>query len=360
MDRKTVMVTMEKTLFTARLIDGFWERWLAHGVERNDLEKIRPTLASLDHWIEGWRSLAEEKMAKGEEWRRRGRRDQAESAFRAAGLYFYLLQWIFPEPCPQKERWFRVCLAAFREADALADIETRYVSLTVDGVRCTGRVCVPKKNPERCIVIINPFDSAKEELYTYERDFIRAGFATVSFDGPGQGETYACGGGKANRKRWKEFVEKVIAYAASEFLRAEIYLFGTSSGASWALYGSGHPCVRKAAAVSPAVCGARGGTKRMPDYFLERMKCALVDVEEQDILPDLQQFRTDKPVLLFHGRRDVMVSAEEIYALHRGLANGMFVEFADEGHCCNFKLPLVRRIAMQWFLHTEEGKIHDV
>jgi hypothetical protein len=336
--------TIMKTLLTARFIDGFWERWLAHGVEKKDLVKIRPYLTNKDNWIYQWQQLAQEKTETANELRQYENVKQAEYMYRVAGLYLNLIQWIFPERGGEKEKWFRESLRAFNQADSLSSIKTTYVFFEIEDRICEGRMRIPI-HPKGCIVIVNPLDSSKEELFTYEMDFVNAGFATVSFDGPGQGETFAIHGLKATKERWIQFLNRVIDFATHTFPQLPIHLFGTSSGASWAIYGSCHPNVTNTVAVSPAFQAEKSV---LPDYFIERMDAVL----DSDFLPAFEMFPQHSKILLFHGKKDVMVSDEDMYRLRDYLTNGKLIEYEDEGHCCNFKLQHIRNLSMQWFMEN--------
>jgi dienelactone hydrolase len=344
MTRQLELNTVQKTLLTARLIDGFWDRWLAHGVDRDDLQKVRPTLLSVEQWVHGWLELANKKKEKADYLKQQEVFKQAELLYRTVGLYYNLIQWIYPNKSPEKEKWFRECFQIVNKADSISPYQTTYVYLHIAGVLCEGRLTMPNA-PKGCVIMINPLDSSKEELFSYEMDFVEAGFITFSFDGPGQGETLALYGLKGTRQRWKEFVKKVIDYASQRFQNAPIYLFGTSSGASWAIYGSGHPKVSKTVAVSPAF---RTDLVKLPDYFLERMGAVLCG--EGDFLPTLDMFPQTGPVFIFHGKKDVLVPGEIIYGLKERIRNSTLKEYEEEGHCCNFRLKEVRKLAIEWFL----------
>jgi predicted esterase len=261
-----------------------------------------------------------------------------------AGLNINLLQWIFPETGEEKRKWFSSCKKLFEQADSISRIKVREAVVQVDGKLCYGRVRVPER-PEGCVIILNPIDSSKEELFTYEADFARMGFATLSFDGPGQGETYVFNQLKATRQRVELFVNQVIDYAADQFPELGIFLFGTSSGAAWAIQGSRHPKVKKAVSVSPA-CETQ---IQMPDYFKDRMSY-IQDDHEISILPAIQDFERCSPILLFHGNKDVMVRDEDMYELYSKLPKGKrLIEYEEEGHCCNYKLGEIRSFCAQWY-----------
>lgn len=340
--------TIQKTLMTTKLFDRFWDRWFAHGIAADGIRDLRSELNHVSIWIEGLHVQAVHYENTASSFLERGLIRESEHFYRTAGLYYYLIQWIFPEVGIEKRQWFQRCKEMFEKADAISDIQTIETSIQVKEQMCFGRVRVPE-SAKGCVVIINPIDSSKEELFTYERDFANLGFVTLNFDGPGQGETYITQNYKASQANWTLFINQVIDFSAELFPDLPIFLFGTSSGASWAVHGSCHPKVSKVVSVSPA-CETNS---HLPDYFLERMYYILE--ENAVLLPNLDDFSHCKPVMLFHGNKDSMVKDEDIYGLYKKLPNGKrLVEYEDEGHCCNFKLDEIRKVAAEWFLEGEE------
>lgn len=342
---------IDRSLRTAVLIDSFWERWLVHGLPAHEIDLHRKKLATAQIWKECWLSaagrleqaalqLAEQHMA------------GAEGKLRAASLAYNLAHWIYPDRQPDKIQAYEACIRVFKQADALSKTETRYAELEIDGLACPGRIRVPAR-PVGCVIIINPIDSTKEELYTYEADFIKDRFVTVSFDGPGQGEAYTLHGLKGTKDRWEAFMKRVIEYAAGQFPGLPIHLFGTSLGASWAIYGSCHPLVHKTAAVSPAVEFER---LRLPSYFLDRMDYSCTLVPGQRAIPDFERLAFRSPVMLFHGKKDQMVPSSDMYRLYLRLPAGkQLLEYPEEGHCCNYRLSEIRKEASLWFTADTKG-----
>ncbi|PLR81361.1 alpha/beta hydrolase [Bacillus sp. V33-4] len=340
--------TIDKTLLTANLFDGFWDRWIVHGVEKQDIETLRSSYLTKDIWVDGWRKLADKKFLEAEKLAQNDSFTEAEMKFRAAGLYYQLMQWLIPERKTEKIGWLNVSLSAFEKADKLSQIKTKYVQLPIGEQHCFGRLRIPDE-PAGVVIIINPLDSTKEELFTYELDFISKGYIVVSFDGPGQGQTFTFEGLRGTTKRWEAFIDDVIDFSSNTFPNLPINLFGTSSGAAWALYGSCNPKVNKTVAVSPAFIGE---AITLPDYFVERTRFVL---KEEKALPAFELLPFRNPVMLFHGKQDVMVSDSNIYHLYEQLPQGKrLVEYEEEGHCCNYKLAEIREKSMKWFATEKE------
>ncbi|MGG3691747.1 alpha/beta hydrolase [Heyndrickxia ginsengihumi] len=344
------LTTIEKTLLTAKLIDGFWDRWIVHGVERKDVVIVRQQHLMKEAWINSWKELADLNYREATKQYEQGAIEQAEYMYKISALYYQLIYWLFPENNSIKRQWLLKSLEVMEQADQLAMIKTEYVQLSINGGECYGRIRIPD-NHKAVVIMMNPIDSTKEELFTYEDDFVKHGFAVLSFDGPGQGQTYTFEGLRGSIEGWKSFVDNVIDYSHMYFPTLPIQLFGTSSGAAWALYGSCNPKVKKVVAVSPAFTQE---TIKLPDYFVERAQFVF---EGQSMLPDLGKLQFLNPVMLVHGKQDVMITDQHIYELYRRLPIGKcYVEYENEGHCCNYKLSEIRRKAMEWF----EEEIKDV
>ncbi|WP_141333929.1 MULTISPECIES: alpha/beta hydrolase [unclassified Paenibacillus] len=343
-DDPTVKGTIQKTLMTCLLFEGFWDRWIAHGIRREDVAGFQRRLTSAEAWNGILQKCAEDFAKQAIFLQAQQDRKEAEEHFRMAGLYYNLLQWLYPTG-DEKRKWFARCKELFQRADRLSEDQILEAVIDVDGNDCFGRIRVPERK-QGIMVIVNPIDSSKEELFTYETDFAKLGFVTVSFDGPGQGETYVRTSFKATRLHWEKFMNQVIDYASNQYPGLPLALFGTSSGGAWAIEGSAHPKVGKAISVSPACASG----VRMPDYFMERM-AYILDDSAQSLLPKLDNFDNFSPILLFHGNKDVMVKDTDIYELYQKLPAGkQLIEYENEGHCCNFKLREIRKISAEWSL----------
>ncbi|MFC4557782.1 alpha/beta hydrolase [Virgibacillus kekensis] len=348
-EQTNALLTIQKSLLAARLFDGFWDRWIAHGILFSETAGVRNCLKNVTKWEDSFRNTADQHYEQATLYQRTGAVRTAEELYRLSSLYYNLIHWIYPDRTIEKIDWLKKATEATERADLLSAIPRVRESVTVDGFKCPGRIRVPA-SPKGCIFIINPIDSTKEELYTYEIQFVEADYITVSFDGPGQGEAFTLNGLTATTKRWEQFLGKVIDLTHDMFPDLPIHLFGTSSGASWAIHGSLNPKVYSSVAVSPPL--ASNGP--MPHYFGERIN--FISSEGAIVSPITK--RSDYPsVLLFHGAKDVMVNTADIHDFYQRLPEPkQLVEYSDEGHCCNFKLEEVRRLAVEWFSSKGERK----
>lgn len=325
--------------------EGFWHRWLSQGVENEFVRDKRLKMTTLDSWIAclNDRALAQSnlaRMAKGD-----GDFSKAEDHYRLSSLYYNLIQWVFPNPDHNKVSWYNLCLNQFNNADNVSQDTIIKHKLPIKGNEYIGRVRIPQQKQDGVVIIINPIDSTKEELYLCEQDFAKAGFNVVSFDGAGQGETLLTNGVKASIPNWQMFVEGIIEFTSLEFPNQPIYLFGTSSGATWILECSRHPLVSKSVAVSPPP----KHDIKMPDYFRERMK-NILEAFDNGFIPLLEKIENSNNILVCHGGKDVMIEDHELHVVFNRISEPKrLIIYEEEGHCCNFALPEIRQRAIKWF-----------
>ena len=358
-DQNNISRTIKRTLKTAKLFDVFWERWIVHGLDPIDLTRVRQNLTSIEDWNKSWENLAKEKENKAVLLEKEGSYSEAEYVYRQTALLYNLNYWINPAYNQEKINWYNKCLHFIQKADNISEVETIYKTLAIDDDHCSGRIRIPS-NAKGCIVIINPIDSSKEELFKYEMDFLNEGFITISFDGPGQGETFLFNKVIGTRERWERFTNLLIDYTSTLFPNLPIYLFGISLGASWVLYGSANEKVEKAVAVSPAV---ELDKMNMPAYFMDRMNCSCVVEAYGRAIPKFNEIHYKNPIMVFHGNEDMMVPNEEMYELVRNIPSQTeLIEYNDEGHCCNNRLDEIRKISIRWFtnqLQFERGTFNE-
>jgi hypothetical protein len=344
--------TIKEALMAALLIDGFWDRWIAHGVKKEDLQQIRSRFVSIDGWTSGWSEQAENKQREAALLEKNGQFSKAMEAYKTAALYYQLAQWIYGVADSRKKDYLQKSVQLLQKADRFADYHVQYEKLLLGDSHCRGRILSPITTPFGVVIMLNPIDSAKEELYSYEHDFVSQGFVVFNFDGPGQGETLLFEGQFASRTNWERYIDALIKLAETQFADLPIFVFGTSSGAAWTVYASQKSSIKKAVAVSPAFADEK---KPLPPYFVNRFKAVTAG---SNFIPNIKKVKVEAPVMLVHGKQDVLVSVENMRLLYAQLPSGKrWLEYEGEGHCCNFKLGEIRVIASDWF---KEGEKNDI
>ncbi|MFC7686966.1 serine aminopeptidase domain-containing protein [Ureibacillus sp. GCM10028918] len=348
-------VVIEKTIFASVMDNGFWHRWIVHGIDEEFIKENKSKMISLKGWTETLAGKALEYTKVAGRFEERNDFFQAEHNYRKAAIYYNLAQWVFPEPSRERIDWYKRCVKQTHLADQVSEDTINHHTLSICGKKYVGRVRIPKGTLLGLVILVIPIDSTKEEFFLYEQDFAKKGFVVISFDGTGQGETLLIHGHKADIKSFEQFTQGIIEFAYQNFPDLSINLFGTSSGGAWAIEASKNSLVSKTAVVSPPPKSK--STIKLPDYFIVRMSNMLVDIKE-DCLPLFETVEEIDNILMFHGGKDLLVNKDELLELFNRFAQEKrFLTYDEEGHCCNFKLPEIRRRVSEWF---KGGNIHDI
>ena len=167
-----------------------WEaRFTVNGVAASDFHDVLNTLASWDDWCRVWsaRASIHENL---------GREALAESHFvsaaehlsRAAATYHFA-KYLFVQDMAQLRAAHAKAVECLNLALPHLDPKGERVLIPYEGKQLAGTLRRPKgvKNPPIVLMTMG-LDSTKEELLTFEMDFLRRGMAILAFDGPGQGE----------------------------------------------------------------------------------------------------------------------------------------------------------------------------
>jgi 2,6-dihydroxypseudooxynicotine hydrolase len=198
------------------------------------------------------------------------------------------------------------------------------------------------------VLLIPGLESTKEQFTTYEPYFLERGLATLSFEGPGQGEA------------WYSLPFRDDAYAravaavgeAAAELSPRVVVVGTSFG--------GYLALRCAAAVPGlAAVVSISGRHDLSDFdamepvvqegFARITKCedpreVLAEVNLAGKLDDLRA-----PALVLHGRRDRLVPDEQMERIAAALGDRAELWIEAEGsHSCNNLHTRVRPALADW------------
>ena len=165
-------------------------RLVANGIDHNDFHRTTASIARWEQWLDAWTATAEVHAALARDARDRGRRHSAgEAHLRAAVSYhFSKFVWVLD---PERHRAnTRAAIRELYAAHELLDPTAERVTAPLHGATVVANLRRPSgPSPAPLVVLIPGLDSTKEEFYAWESVFLARGMATLSLDGPGQGET---------------------------------------------------------------------------------------------------------------------------------------------------------------------------
>jgi fermentation-respiration switch protein FrsA (DUF1100 family) len=158
-------------------------------VTLTDFEEVTGSITSWDDWCAAWSARAAVHEELGRQALAQGTLLSAGEHLQRAGVYYHFAKFLFVHDIPQMQAAHRKAVAC--RALALPHLAPpgERVEMPYQGGWLAGilRKPVGVERPP-VVVMAMGLDSAKEEADCYEQPFLARRMATLSFDGPGQGE----------------------------------------------------------------------------------------------------------------------------------------------------------------------------
>ncbi len=318
-------------------------RLIANGVDYNDFVRVTAGLTHWEDWLGAWCETAVTHRELAEAARAQGHARTAGEAFLRAAVCFHFAKFVWVLE-PERNRATTVAAVdALRNAHQLLDPTAERIEAPLDDARVAANLRRPTiAGPAVPLVVLIPgLDSTKEEFFWWESVFLARGMATVSLDGPGQGET---GFALNIRPDYEVAVAAILDALAG---RAELDLqrvgaVGVSLGGYY---------VVRAAAYEPrlvAIAGVSGPFNAaaqwdgMPGLTREafihhtgasspeegRVRAAALDLE------GVAQ-RVRQPCLVVTGRRDRVIPWEQTKRIADAVPASEWVLYEEGTHVCN-------------------------
>jgi 2,6-dihydroxypseudooxynicotine hydrolase len=314
-------------------------RFVANGVTFTDFEEVTASVASWDDWCAAWSRRAAVHEELGRDALARAAHLTAGEHLQRAGVYYHFGRFLFVHDVPQMK-------AAHMKAVACRTLALPYLMPAGERVEMPyqdGVLAGILRKPagvERppVVVMAMGLDSAKEEADCYEQPLLARGLATLSFDGPGQGEAeYAF----AIRGDYEVAVAAVIDFIETrhDLDAARIGLWGVSLGGYYA---------PRAAAFEPRAraCMALGGPfdwaaawDNLPqltrEAFRVRSHCAsLAEARRHAATLTLEgvAHQITCPIYIMNGRQDRIVPSADTERLAREVKGPVTLQIIEDGN----------------------------
>ncbi len=168
-------------------------RFIANGIDYSDFVAVTSRISGWDSWCEQW-------SAAGAVHERLGRTALAGDAggselsagahLARAAVYYHFAKFMFVDDLEQMRVAHQAAVRCLRDAMPYLEPPGERVEIPFDGSVIAGILRRPsgRPGPHPIVVLIPGLDSAKEEFRPTEEVFLSRGLATLSVDGPGQGE----------------------------------------------------------------------------------------------------------------------------------------------------------------------------
>lgn len=173
----------------ATAINHWAPRFVANGVPLADFQEVTAGIKRWESWCEAWCARGAVHEALAEEALAAEYRLSAGAHLTRAALCYHFAKFVFVNDYEQMRAAHRRAVDCRNRALPLIDPPGERVAIPHEGAALYGILRKPRgvKTPPLLVMCMG-LDSAKEEMDANERVFLERGMATLTFDGPGQGE----------------------------------------------------------------------------------------------------------------------------------------------------------------------------
>lgn len=332
-------------------------RFTTNGVTAADFSRITASVERWEDWCRTWTAEGAAHEALGRAALAEGRTRSAGDHLARAAVYHHFAKFVFVVDPDQMRAAHERAVACLTDALPHLDPPGRRVEIPFEGSRLVGVVRIPTgEGPHPVVLMIPGLDSTKEELGSTEQTFLDRGLATLTIDGPGQGEAEY---DLPVRGDWAPVAEAVWEALDKEpdLDRERLGVWGVSLGGYYAPRVAAALGDRVSACVSlagPFDFGA--GWDGMPQLTRDtfRVRSGAADDAEArrlastcsmaDVAADLVA-----PLLVVFGRQDRLIpwqNAERLVASVSGPAALLMLE--DGNHGCANVAPQHRPLTADW------------
>jgi pimeloyl-ACP methyl ester carboxylesterase len=336
-------------------IDNWAPRMVTQGIDYNDFVRTTARIERWDEWLDAWSETAELHVQLAREAEEEGRTRTAGEAFVRAALCFHFAKYVWVvDPERNRETTIRA-RDALREAHRLLDPSAERIEAPLDRAAVIANLRRPEGIERPPLVLLIPgLDSTKEEFFNFEQVFLARGLATLSLDGPGQGEA---GFALPIRPDYEVAVAAILDVIAD---RDDVDLdrvgaAGVSLGGYYAPRAAAfEPRLRAVAAVSgPGNFGELWD--RLPmltrESFVHYSRSPDLDTgRERALALDLAGVasRISQPLLVVTGKLDRLIPWESTKRVADEAPNASFVLYEEGNHVCNNVAYRYRPLLADW------------
>jgi 2,6-dihydroxypseudooxynicotine hydrolase len=336
-------------------IDNWAPRMVTQGVDYNDFARTTARIERWDDWLDAWCQTAELHLRLAGEAEQAGRRRTAGEAFVRAALCFHFAKYVWVVDGERNRETTIRARDALDAAHRLLDPTAERIEAPLDGSAVVGNLRRPAEPARPALVLLVPgLDSTKEEFFNFERVFLDRGLATLSIDGPGQGE----GGFELPIRADYEVAVAAMLDALEgrdDLDLGRVGAAGVSLGGYYAPRAAAfEPRLRAVAAVSgPRNFGELWDDlpmltresfvyySRSPDLDTGRARAHALD------LAGVAE-RISQPLLVVTGRLDRLIPWESTQRVADEAPDSTFVLYEEGNHVCNNVAYRYRPLLADW------------
>jgi pimeloyl-ACP methyl ester carboxylesterase len=312
-------------------------------------------VADWEGWLGAWTTTAEMHMDLAAEALDRAAALSAGQAYLRAAVSYHFSKFVWVVDPDLHRRNTLAAVDAMHAAHRLLDATAERIEAPIGGGHVVANLRRPAGSvPVPLVVLIPGLDSTKEEFFHWEAVFLERGMATLSLDGPGQGET---GLAIDIRPDYEMAVGAILDAVADrdDLIGDQIGAAGVSLGGHYVVRAAAfEPRIRALAGISgPYDFGA--GWETMPQLTRETVRhhtgaADLAQARERAgaLTLDGVAERVSQPCLVITGRLDRVIGWEETRRIADAVPGAEWVLYDEGTHVCNNIPYKYRPLVADW------------
>jgi 2,6-dihydroxypseudooxynicotine hydrolase len=338
------------------IFSHFYPRYAGTGVDFNDLNRL---IGRIEHWSD-WCRLWSEEAARherlAEEAAAQGRRLTAAQAWLRAAIYYHYGKHLFGAHPEEFNAAQASMLRCYEKASPGLPRPMERLEIPYMGKHIFGRLRRPDNVARPPVAIILPgLDACKEELHEWTEPFLDRGMATVTLDGPGQGEAAA---DFPITTKWGPVMAAVLAFLAKrpDVDADNVGVVGQSLGAFYAPLSAAQEPRLKACVSNCGPFNFGPVLPQMPDVsqdlfriraHLKTREEALAYAHQLNMSHEAQNITC--PLLIVFGAGDRIIPVSEGELLAKAVKGRVDLVVYEEGNHVCFNIPYkFRPLTADW------------
>jgi pimeloyl-ACP methyl ester carboxylesterase len=171
-------------------IDHWAPRFVQAGVDYSDFVKTTAGVENWEDWNAAWCRNGDMHAALAQDAADAGRRLTAGEAWARATVAYHFAKFVWMVDPERSRVSADQAVAAMARTHEYLDPDAERIEVPLDGGMVVGNLRRPADDAAPPLVLLVPgLDSTKEEFFRLENVFLDREMATLSIDGPGQGES---------------------------------------------------------------------------------------------------------------------------------------------------------------------------
>ncbi|HKD75330.1 MAG TPA: alpha/beta fold hydrolase [Ktedonobacterales bacterium] len=325
-------------------IDNWAPRFIANGVDSNDLLRLTHSVQRWEDWSPSWFALAAVHERLGAQAEAQRNYESAGEHYLQAAMLYHFGKFMVVRYPDLLRTGHENNVRVYQRGLPLFEYSGERVEIPYENGRVIPAILrKPPHRPRAPIVILSPgLDSVKEELHSYGNDLLRRGLATLAIDGPGQGESEF---DLPLRPDYEVPIRYVIDYLSTrdDVDAGRVGMLGVSLGGFFAARAAAHEPRLKAAVMLAAAYDLSQHFDRYPlltqEAFIHRLKAGDEATAREKLKAFTLAGQTEHitcPFLVIFGRRDRLFPPEDSERVVAEVgANATLWMFDDGNHVCN-------------------------